>query len=100
MRRQKRVYRDQSGGTTNGMLRRRYDERRRHPISNSVTSALSVILQSAAGAKCDLRDLRERRVRIRCKMPRSSEDRLRIIIEKGSAFGVLTESVTGSLFRC
>jgi hypothetical protein len=62
----------------------------------AVTSALPAILQSAPGAKCDLRDLRERRVRIRCKMPKSSEDRLRIIIDKGSAFGVLTESVTGS----
>jgi len=65
---EKGVYRDQSGGTTNRMVRRRYDERRRHPISNSVTSALPVILQSAPDAKCDLGDIRERRVRIRCKM--------------------------------
>ncbi len=30
-------------------------------------------------------------------MPKSSEDRFRIVIDEGSAFGLLTESVTGSL---
>ena len=46
-------------------------------------------------AKDDWRDLREGRVRIRCKMPQSSKGRPRIVIDK-AAFSAVTETVTGA----